>query len=177
MPNEATSIAAKVPVSAEEHRISSVEAFQVTWRPDEPPGRRTALVRVRTDSGLTGYGEASPMMGGEHSLLVVRDFAESLVGADPFDQAVIHDRLLHRYVKLGPEGAVTGALAALDLALWDIKGKVLGLPVYKLLGGAWRTKLPCLDRRQRRPPSRSAGTATGRGRITTSPATSPRPRR
>ncbi len=123
-------------------RIASVEAFQVTWRPGDPPGRRTAFVRVRTESGLVGYGEASPMMGGEHSLLVVRDFAASLTGLDPFDQAVISDRLLHRYVKLGPEGAVTGALAALDIALWDVKGKILGLPVYKLLGGAWRTKFP-----------------------------------
>jgi L-alanine-DL-glutamate epimerase-like enolase superfamily enzyme len=123
-------------------RIASVEAFQVTWRPGDPPGRRTAFVRVRTEGGRVGHGEASPMMGGEHSLLVVRDFAGSLVGADPLDQAVIHDRLLHRYIKLGPEGAVTGALAALDIALWDLKGKMLGLPVYKLLGGAWRTRLP-----------------------------------
>ncbi len=122
--------------------IASVEAFQVTWRPGDPPGRRTAFVRIRTEGGLTGHGEASPMMGGEHSLLVVRDFAESLIGADPFDQAVIQDRLLHRYIKLGPEGAVTGALAALDIALWDLKGKLAGLPIYKLLGGAWRTELP-----------------------------------
>lgn len=82
------------------------------------------------------------MMGGHHSLLVVRDFAASLVGLDPLDQAVIQDRLLHRYIKLGPEGAVTGALAALDIALWDLKGKMLGLPIYKLLGGAWKTTLP-----------------------------------
>ena len=58
--------------------------------------------------------------------------------------------LLHRLVKLGPEGALTGALAALDIALWDIKGKLFEQPIYKLLGGAWRTGLPvlCLDRRQ-----------------------------
>ena len=122
--------------------IASIEAFQIRWQPDTPPGRRTAMVRVRTEGGLTGYGEASPMLGGEHSLLVARDFAENLIGADPFDQAVIHDRLLHRYIKLGPEGAVTGALAALDIALWDLKGKMAGLPIYKLLGGAWRTTLP-----------------------------------
>lgn len=123
-------------------RIAAVDAFQVTWRPDDPPGRRTAMVRVTTECGLVGYGEASPMMGGEHSLLVVRDFAARLKGADPFDQAMLYDRLLHTYVKLGPEGAVTGALAALDIALWDLKGKATGLPVYKLLGGAWRTRLP-----------------------------------
>ena len=46
------------------------------------------------------------------------------------------------FVKLGPEGALTGALAALDIALWDLKGKFLAQPVYKLLGGAWRTALP-----------------------------------
>ncbi len=76
-------------------RIASVEAFQVTWRPGDPPGRRTAFVRVRSEGGLTGYGEASPMMGGEHSLLVVRDFSESLKGLDPLDHAVMFDRLLH----------------------------------------------------------------------------------
>ncbi|PII37714.1 hypothetical protein T190_31810 [Sinorhizobium meliloti CCBAU 01290] len=82
------------------------------------------------------------MFGGEHSLWVIRDAATSLIGADVLDHAVIYDRLLHRYVKLGPEGAVTGALAALDIALWDIKGKLSGLPVYKLLGGAWRQEVP-----------------------------------
>lgn len=122
--------------------IKSVDAFQVTWTENEPPGRRTAIVRVTTEDGLVGYGEASPMMGGEHSLGIVRDFAGSLTGLDALDQAVINDRLLHKYVKLGPEGAVTGALAALDIALWDIKGKYFDLPIYKLLGGAWRTELP-----------------------------------
>jgi L-alanine-DL-glutamate epimerase-like enolase superfamily enzyme len=122
--------------------IKSVEAFQVVWAKDDPPMRRSAFVRVTTEAGIVGYGEASPMHGGEHSLLVVRDFANSLVGADALDHAVIYDRLLHRYVKLGPEGAVTGALAALDIALWDIKGKALNQPIYKLLGGAWRTEIP-----------------------------------
>lgn len=123
-------------------RIRSVDAFQVAWAPNDPPGRRTAFVRVTTESGHVGYGEASPMYGGAHSLWVLQDAAASLVGLDALDHAVIHDRLLHRYIKLGPEGAVTGALAALDIALWDIKGKLFNLPVYKLLGGAWRTELP-----------------------------------
>ena len=46
--------------------------------------------------------------------------------------------MLHRLVKLGPKGALSGALAALDIALWDLK-KLFGQPIYKLLGGAWRT--------------------------------------
>ena len=50
--------------------------------------------------------------------------------------------LLHKFAKLGPEGALTGALAAVDIALWDLKGKFFNQPIYKLLGGAWRTRLP-----------------------------------
>src|SRR5690606_28060362 len=52
------------------------------------------------------------------------------------------DRLYHKLVKLGPEGVATSALAALDIALWDLKGKALNQPLYKLLGGAWRTEMP-----------------------------------
>ena len=124
-------------------KIKSIEPFQVSWTPGDPPGRRTAFVRVTTTDGVVGYGEASPMQGGLHSLgIIERDIAPVLIGADAFDQAVIHDKMFHRNIKLGPEGALTGALAAIDIALWDIKGKVLGLPVYKLLGGAWRTEVP-----------------------------------
>ncbi|MDX3975433.1 hypothetical protein [Shinella sp.] len=78
--------------------IKSVEAFQVTWVENEPPGRRTAIVRVTTEGGLVGYGEAYPMLDEEHSLAIVRDFAASLTGQDALDQAVICDRLLHKYV-------------------------------------------------------------------------------
>ena len=86
--------------------IKSVEAFQVRWEPNEAPGRRTAFVRVTTTDGIVGHGEASPMMGGEHSIGVIRDLAPSLVGADALDNVVLYDKLLHKYVKLGPEGAV-----------------------------------------------------------------------
>ncbi|WP_353805361.1 enolase C-terminal domain-like protein, partial [Acinetobacter baumannii] len=55
--------------------------------------------------------------------------------ADPLDHAVIQDRLLHRLVKLGPEGALTGALAALDIALWDLKARRCAAPLWRLLGG------------------------------------------
>ncbi|WGF88569.1 mandelate racemase/muconate lactonizing enzyme family protein [Marinivivus vitaminiproducens] len=124
-------------------RIKTVEPIQVAWQRDDPPGRRSAIVRITTEDGVVGYGEASPMQGGLHSLgIIERDLTPGLIGADPFDQAVLHDRLYHRNIKLGPEGALTGALAAVDIALWDIKGKLLGLPVYKLLGGAWRTEIP-----------------------------------
>src|SRR5438876_12373168 len=65
-----------------------------------------------------------------------------LLGADPLAQRVLQDRLFHQHIKVGPEGAYAGALAAVDIALWDLKGKILGQPIYQLLGGAWRTQLP-----------------------------------
>jgi D-galactarolactone cycloisomerase len=124
-------------------KITKIEAFQVQWAPNDKPTQRSAFVRVHTDDGISGLGEASPMQGGLASLgMVKHDLAPKLIGRDPLDHAVLLDTLIHECVKLGPEGALTGALAALDIALWDIKGKALGQPIYKLLGGAWRTALP-----------------------------------
>src|SRR4029077_6113122 len=126
-------------------KISKVETFLVRWgdvtRPAEA-GAATAVVAIHAD-GLVGLGEASPMQGSVASLAVIaRDMAPALVGADALDHAVILDRLLHRLIKLGPDGIVTGALAAIDIALWDLKGKAFRQPIYKLLGGAWRTRIP-----------------------------------
>jgi L-alanine-DL-glutamate epimerase-like enolase superfamily enzyme len=124
-------------------KIRDIEVFQVSWSPGDKPEERSAWVRVYCDNGLFGIGEASPMQGGLASLgIIARNLAPVLVGRDPLDHAVLLDGLLHTFAKLGPEGALTGALAALDIALWDIKGKFLNQPIYKLLGGAWRTSLP-----------------------------------
>jgi L-alanine-DL-glutamate epimerase-like enolase superfamily enzyme len=124
-------------------RITAIEAFQVAWAPEDRPEQRSAFVIVRGDDGFYGIGEASPMRGGLASLgIVAHNLAPELIGKDPLDHAVLLDQALHKFVKLGPEGALTSALAALDIALWDLKGKLLGQPIYKLLGGAWRTALP-----------------------------------
>jgi L-alanine-DL-glutamate epimerase-like enolase superfamily enzyme len=121
-------------------RITKVEAFHVDWG----GGRnRSAWVRIGTNAGVWGLGEASPMVHGNASLEIIASaFTPMLLGADPLQSRVIQDRLFHQHIKLGPEGAYTGALAAIDIALWDLKGKALGQPVWKLLGGAWRRELP-----------------------------------
>ncbi len=121
-------------------RITKVEAFHVDWG----GGRnRSAWVRIGTDDGVWGLGEASPMVHGNASLEIIASaFTPMLLGADPLQARVIQDRLFHQHIKLGPEGAYTGALAAIDIALWDLKGRALGQPVWKLLGGAWRRELP-----------------------------------
>jgi L-alanine-DL-glutamate epimerase-like enolase superfamily enzyme len=124
-------------------KITGIDAFQVSWAADDRPSQRSAFVIIRTDDGLAGIGEASPMQGGVASLGIIRnDLAPMLIGKDPLDHAVLLDQAMHALVKLGPEGALTGALAALDIAMWDLKGKATGLPIYKLIGGAWKTSLP-----------------------------------
>lgn len=124
-------------------KITQIDAFQVRWNANDQPAQHSAFVCVHTEDGLVGIGEASPMQGGLASLAIVKhNLAPALTGADPLDHAVLQDKLLHSLAKLGPEGALTGALAAIDIALWDLKGKRTGLPVYKLIGGAWRTALP-----------------------------------
>ena len=124
-------------------KITGIEAFQVQWAPGDTPAQRSAFVRIHADDGRIGLGEASPMQGGLASLGIINaNIAPALIGADPLDHAVIQDQLMHKLVKLGPEGALTGALAAIDIALWDLKGQLLGQPIWKLLGGAWRTALP-----------------------------------
>jgi L-alanine-DL-glutamate epimerase-like enolase superfamily enzyme len=123
--------------------ITQIECFQVAWAPDGQFPAISAWVRVHDSQGRTGIGEASPMQNGEPSLsYLVRYVAPGLIGADPFDAAVIKRTALNQGQKLGPHGIVAGALAALDIALWDLKGQAAGLPIYKLLGGAWRTELP-----------------------------------
>lgn len=118
--------------------IVRVEAFHVDWERG-----RSAWVRIWDDAGRFGLGEASPMADGSASLqIIAQSFAPMLHDADPLEHRVLQDRLFHTHIKLGLEGAFAAALAALDIALWDLKGKILGQPIYRLLGGAWRTRLP-----------------------------------
>lgn len=119
-------------------KITKLEAFHVNWDHGQ-----SAWLRIWDDAGRWGIGEASPMDGGNASLEILSGaFPRILIGADPLDSAVLQHRLYHQHIKTGPDGALTGALAAVDIALWDLKGKILGQPIYKLLGGAWRKELP-----------------------------------
>lgn len=125
-------------------KITRVETFNVGWQWGQNEWqRRSAWVRIHTDSGLYGLGEASPMEHGIASLEIIRHPLESLLlGADPLDISVLREKMFHRAIKVGPDGALAGALAAIDIALWDLKGKITNQPIYKLLGGAWATQLP-----------------------------------
>ena len=124
-------------------RIAQIECFQVAWPDASRFPARSAWVRVHDTAGRVGIGEASPMLDGDLSLaFLARHVAPGLIGADPIEAGLIHKRALHAAMKLGPHGIVAAGLAALDIALWDLNGRRLGLPIHAMLGGAWRHRLP-----------------------------------
>ena len=96
------------------------------------------FVRVSTDEGLVGWGEASLHGAIEAVEAAVHEYARHLVGEDPAGPERHWHRLYHAWRWRG--GAVfQTALSALDVALWDLEGKRLGVPVARLLGGVFRT--------------------------------------
>jgi len=112
------------------------------WSQRVKDRRQTALCVVSTDDGIQGLGEAfyyaTPANIVAH--LISDGYAPLLIGRDPFDNAVIWNFLYNWTRDQGMKGLPISALSAIDIALWDIKGKALGLPVHKLLGGAYRNK-------------------------------------
>ena len=105
--------------------------------------RDTIVVRVETDEGLTGYGEAHPGRSpGAVTALVNATLNPMLAGMDACDVVGVWSRV-HR-MQLSSHGLGAGAalaLSGIDLALWDIRAKAAGMPLYRLLGGS-RKRLP-----------------------------------
>ena len=120
-------------------RITSVECFLGTG---VVSGYVT--VKVNTDEGISGFGEAGLAYGNcsEAAFGQCQDFAKLIIGMDPFNTEEIWEHL-HRHTFWGMGGGVvvTSAMAAIDTACWDIKGKFLNMPVYKLIGGKTNKKL------------------------------------
>ncbi len=100
------------------------------------------LVKVTTDDGLVGWGEAFGHSIAPATKVTIDDvIAPMVLGADAADIAGIAHRANRALHMFGRNGSFTYALSGLDLALWDIAGKAAGLPVHRLLGGAARTKV------------------------------------
>ncbi len=96
------------------------------------------FVQVHTDEGITGLGESGAWGFLEASQSAVETFKRYLIGQDPL-RIEHHWQYLYRWAHFRG-AAIMGALSAIDIALWDIKGKYLGVPVYQLLGGKCRDK-------------------------------------
>jgi galactonate dehydratase len=105
------------------------------------PNASYVFVQVDTDEGLTGWGEVTTYPGPVANRVIastIREVDEFLRDADPLAIEAIWHRLLRAFTYLGTRGAVTALISAIDIALWDIKGQALGVPIYELLGGKVR---------------------------------------
>jgi L-alanine-DL-glutamate epimerase-like enolase superfamily enzyme len=102
------------------------------------------LVRVDTDAGITGWGEAFSYSCRRAVVAALRDMiAPIAVGRDASDIAGLHAEIQKRLHIFGRFGITAFALSGLDIALWDIAGKAAGKPLHALLGGAKRAQLGC----------------------------------
>lgn len=103
----------------------------------------TLVVRVTTDDGLVGYGEGQSPISPDTTGTIVENLCRPvLIGADPFDVEYLWQHLFDGMRERGhPTGFYVDALAACDIALWDLKGKALDMPVHKLLGGRFRDRV------------------------------------
>jgi galactonate dehydratase len=113
-------------------KITNMKTFGVSLTPDSD--RPYVFVKLETDAGVVGWGEGTLEGKAGAVIACVDDFKEFILGSDPM-QVEHHwqSMYVHTFYRAGP--VVGSAIAGIDQALWDIRGKVLGLPVYKLLGG------------------------------------------
>jgi len=99
------------------------------------------LVEVETDTGLVGHGFTAITEEAVAASAVNAVAGPAILGEDPLAHERVWDKLYWEMMPRGQTGYAAHALAAIDVALWDIKGKALGLPVWRLLGGA-RNRVP-----------------------------------
>lgn len=109
----------------------------------------TVLIKVHTDEGITGIGEvdSSPyvvkaIIETPASHMVCMGLKEAILGEDPFDIEKIWNKMYHRSYYYGRRSVAIHAMSGIDMAIWDIIGKAVGKPVHKLIGGAYRDKIP-----------------------------------
>lgn len=151
-------------------KIKSITAFPLRIRRNEaylgamPPGAttdayfvrppyralysayfETVFVKITTDEGLVGWGEAlAPVVPEVVQTIVEQLLSPVLVGRNPLDGGVLWNAMYDLMRERGYYGGfMLDAISACDIALWDLRGKILEQPVYQLLGGAYRESVPC----------------------------------
>ena len=141
---------ASEPVRDPNHNTEHIERYgdyfiaADAWTSIYSRAHETCLVRLETDSGQVGWGEAQAPVGARATKALVEDLCRPVImDRDPFDVEFLWYRL---YSAMRERGHITGfyvdALAGVDLALYDLLGKALNKPVYKLIGGAFRKGIP-----------------------------------
>jgi glucarate dehydratase len=112
----------------------------IFWTGGYYPGTSKAIVEIGTDEGLTGLGEAPSA----HLATVIESFAPRIIGKDPLDIAGIENVCIPPWqiVQNTDDSSCVTAFGGLEIALWDLRGKIWNQPLYQLLGGAVRKEIP-----------------------------------
>ena len=134
-------------------KITAVEAIHL--RAEDPlielfdGSYDDCVLVVHTDAGLTGIGETESMAPAIQAIVRgpsahnhARSLSAVLIGADPSDPVQLWNRMFESTDYLGRRGLTMHAIGGVDLALWDLRGKIEGKPVHELLGGAKRDRVP-----------------------------------
>lgn len=123
-----------------------VKVPQIGERADS--GQDALLVIVHTDAGISGLGEVDSaplavkgLIEGPYSHAVTCGLKELVVGEDPFETEKIWHKMYMQNIYSGRRGVAIHAMSGIDMALWDIKGKALGMPVWKVLGGGFHSRI------------------------------------
>lgn len=123
-------------------KITSMEILKL--KIPEGTQIRPVICKINTDEGIYGLGEASVAIvtGAYAAAEMMKDLSHFIIGENPLKHELIWERLFKQsFWGKGNGGVVMAAISAIDTALWDIKGKYYGVPVYELLGGKCRNKL------------------------------------
>lgn len=112
-------------------KVWLVEGVKYNW----------TLLKIVTDEGFTGVGEATNWPGSQIVEAAAIEAGQRIIGLDPMRTDFIWTKLYRDLNWVGPFGASMCAISGIDMALLDLKAKVLGVPMYELLGGAYRNKI------------------------------------
>ena len=110
----------------------------------EPRQREYVFIEVSTDEGITGWGEITGTLpvANRSVCAALRHASDLIKGDDPRLIEMIWNKIFRSFTYMGSRGATTNIISAIDIALWDIRGKVLGLPISELFGGPVRDGVP-----------------------------------
>ena len=135
-------------------KITDVKSYLIKMDWDDRPGkdkprssieREFIFVQIDTDEGITGWGEITNYPGSVGNRAIqkyVMELKDFLIGWDPTKIEEIWTRTFRLFTYTGTRGATTAAISGIDIALWDIFGKSVNLPIYQLLGGSVRNEIP-----------------------------------
>ncbi|MDP6416308.1 MAG: mandelate racemase, partial [Gammaproteobacteria bacterium] len=118
-------------------KITDIKTYLV-----EALRRNWVFIEVETDEGVTGVGEATIEPFERTMVTLIEDYKRTVIGKDPSAiEYLWEDRYRGQFLR--SDLLVNVALSAIEIACWDIKGKVLGVPCYELFGGPCRETVPC----------------------------------